>query len=234
MSSSLHKNAHKTLYITLNLGCSGSCKDCLTRGLSSCSRLTIQETIDWNKLRDVVCTSRAENVILIGGESPLYHSEGHRTIYYRIDDIVRPRKKLYALTTLKGLLENRNTVVLSHFDKLFVYIPELELGGSTSFFWTSGSTEVNTIIRPGVELNTACLNKLRVCRYPSPTIVVERTDVTKIPELIRMNGDFNFISENSIFNWQSPVYNLMTGEYKLHMASDRSEKKNRPWRELVK
>lgn len=230
---SLHKKAHKTLYVTLNLGCSGNCDLCPTKGLESCSRVTVTDLINWERFRDIVSSSRAEDVILIGGESPMYHSDGQRYLFYKIQDAVAPKRKLHMLTTVKGLNENRNTLILDRFDKLFVYIPEVE-EKSTSFLWLRGHVDVECVIKPGAPITTELLNKLRVGMYPRPTVIVGNDEKRDILEFMAKNGDFRFISEDCLFNWQSPIYNLMTGEYRPHMQSTKSEKRNRPWKELLK
>ena len=44
---SLHKKAHKTLYVTLNLGCSGNCDLYPIKSLEYCSSVTVTDFVNW-------------------------------------------------------------------------------------------------------------------------------------------------------------------------------------------
>ena len=74
----------KILYVSLNLGCLGDCKNCPTKNMIGCDKVTVEKMIDWGSFERVLAKSKAKTVCLIGGGNPFYNSSGHKNIFFHI------------------------------------------------------------------------------------------------------------------------------------------------------
>ena len=221
------KKNQKILYVSMNLGCSGFCELCPTRGLLGCSKITVESLIDWDAFEKVIEKSEAETVILIGGENPFIYSNGHRNIYYHLQDKVKKyKKKLYVICGYEG---STNTDILPFFDKMLLYIPkewkEFDLKVLNTLYIKS-YVDIQTFIETE-KVTKDWLSTVKKEFFVNPTLYLTTNEERqKIPEYMAKHGDFGFVGE--LIKRKYPVYSLT--ENKLYK---RLRTGYEPWRKLI-
>lgn len=220
----------KLLYVVVNLGCSGQCDRCPTKNTLGCSKLTVEDLIDWKEFERVIKNSKADTICLIGGENPFVNCSGHRELFTKIYNCVKLNKKeLYAITGYKctGCFD-----ILALFSRVYVHIPKnwkdfrFDIVNTITI---KGITEVRSFIQAD-EVNDRILGDIRRELFINPTILLETNrERSKIKSYIEKYKDFKFAG--SLLQPNCPVYSLT--ENKLCGTLHASENFV-PWRELIK
>lgn len=218
----------KTLYVSLNLGCSGRCELCPTRGMIGCDKITIENLIDWDRLKKTIEQSNADTICLIGGENPLNLCSGHRDIYKKINEITINSGKILAVVT--NYEATYNTDILDLFDYLYILVPKN---------WKKDNLKiVNTLylksyvgISTFVEVDKVTdkvLSDIKLQFFKNPIILLDNpVEKAKIPEYLKKYGGLRFTGR--MIDRKNPIYSLTENKYYKH-----SFKSSTPWRDLLK
>lgn len=106
----------------MNLGCMGNCKDCPTKNMIGCDKVTVEKLIDWATFEKTLARSKAKTVCLIGGGNPFNNSYGHKNIFYHIYNKVKAEgKRLIAVCGYDGTTDMD---LLAYFDELHIFVPK--------------------------------------------------------------------------------------------------------------
>ena len=218
----------KTLYVSLNLGCSGRCNICPTKGMIGCDKITVEDLINWEKLEQTIKKSSADIICLIGGENPLNICNGHRNIYKKINKITLDSGKV--LAALTNYEATYNTDILNLFDYLYIMVPKTWKKDSlkvVNTLYLKSYVSINTYIEVD-KVNEKVLSDIRLQFFKNPVILLDNPEEKrKIPEYLKKHGGLRFTGR--LINRRFPIYSLTENKYYKH-----SFKGSIPWRELLK
>lgn len=216
----------KILYVSLNLGCLGDCKNCPTKNMIGCDKVTVEKMIDWGSFERVLAKSKAKTVCLIGGGNPFYNSSGHKNIFFHIYNKVKATgKRLIVACGYEGTMD---TGLLAYFEELHLFVPKnFKKDGLKicNTFYISKATQVFTYVETE-EMTDSWLGEVRREVFANTRfLLTTQKERLRIKEYREKYKDPGFVGSMIFEN--CPVYSMADNRLYSH------QQKRTPWRKIL-